>query len=262
VRADIIRVAQKLSARHLRPAPLVPTTAPRSLLTLDATMELTSTRRRSAYAIGITNAFRGDVIDSVIFLDGGEYTSVRAALRDFRGYRVQSTRIRGHQGYLVRRGIDRTLLWVEGGRVYRMGSSTPKTVSLKELRAAAEGLDGLVGSFSGSDAGGEQEAFLAVTRRTFTADVTWSANCTAPNGSPAAGRAGHARTTLQPLHGADFSFGIAPNVIESDPPIPWQGTVSGAVGGGGATVNMRVTATTDGDSCDSGPVSLALRAGG
>src|SRR3954469_2476887 len=142
--ADYIGVSQKLADRHLRPAPLVPTTAPRSLQTLDATMGVSSTRRRSAYSVAMRNAYRSDTIDSVLFLEGGEYKSLRAALHDFRGSRAHPTRVRGRRAYLVSAQGVRTLFWAEGGRVYEIGSGTPRTVSLKELRATAEGLDPLV----------------------------------------------------------------------------------------------------------------------
>ena len=264
--ADYIRVSQKLAARHLRPAPLVPTTAPRSLAPLDVTLEVAPTRRRSAYALGMRNAFRSSLIDTVIFLEGGEYKTIKAARRDLRGFRVRSTRIRGHRGYLATHRTDRTLLWTEGGRVYEMGSATPRTVSLKELRATAEGLDGLVGAFSGGvdmtapdGRFSSHEAFLAATQRTFTADIDWTADCTAPNGSPGTQRAGRAHVEALPRRGDDFSFEIGPNVVQGDSPVSWQGTVSGTVNASGGTVNTRVTATVEGESCDSGPVSITLR---
>src|SRR4051812_32066644 len=84
--ADYIQASQKLAARHLRPAPLIPTTAPRSLSPLGTTMDVSAGRRRSAYAIGLRNAFRSSATDSVIFLEGGEYKTVRAARRDLRGF--------------------------------------------------------------------------------------------------------------------------------------------------------------------------------
>jgi hypothetical protein len=266
--ADYIAVSQKLADRHLRPAPLLPTTAPRSLQTLDATMELSSTRRRSAYAIAMRNAYRSNTIDTVIFLEGGEYKSLRAALHAFRGSRAHSTRVRGRRAYLISAQGVRTLFWSEGGRVYEMGSGTPRTVSLKELRATAEALDPLVGGFSGSvestsESGvfSSHEAFVAVTRHTVSADVDWSADCVTPDGRPGTQRAGRARAALQPRRGDEFSFDIAPFAVRGSPPVPWQGTVSGTVGASGGTLNMRATAVAEGETCDSGPVTLTLRPG-
>src|SRR3954447_19680185 len=128
--AGFIEVSQDLAKRKLRPAPLVPTTAPRSLSPLDSTIERSTTRRRSAYAIALRNAFRSSAIDSVIFLEGGEYKSVRAAVNDFRGSRARATRVRGRRAYLISAQGVRTLFWSEGGRVYEIASGSPRTVSL------------------------------------------------------------------------------------------------------------------------------------
>jgi len=252
--ADVLNVDQRLAQRHLHPAPLVPTTAPRSLRPLDTTLDVSSTRRRTAYAV----AMRSSAVNSFISLSGGEYKTVKATLRDLRGVKVKSMRVRGHRGSLATKKSDRTLVWSEGGRIYELISVTPRTVSLKELLATADGLEPLIGTFSASDSIGN-EGFVATTRHTYTADVDWTANCTAPNGTPAAQRAGRARVALQPLRGSDFSFDVAPNVVESDPPIQWQGTVSGTIGASGGSLTLQGTAVDAGDSCDTGPVSLALQ---
>lgn len=153
---------------------------------------------------------------------------------------------------------DRTLLWGEKGVVYWMGSATPKTISLNELRTTAADLDRLDGAFIGTDAQGENGVFMVTTRRTVTAGVEWIANCTAPDGSPTSQRAGQAGVTLAPRQGDSFSFDIAPN-LRGSTPFPWQGTVSGTVAADGGTVDLRATASTSEESCDTGPVSLTVR---
>lgn len=266
--AGYIEVSTDLAKRNLRPAPLMPTTAPRSVSPINLTIARSPTRRRSAYAISLRNAFKSSTIDSVLFLEGGEYKSLRAARRDFRGSHIQSTRVRGHSGYLFSSHGLRSLFWSEGGRVYELGSGTPRTVSLKEMRAAADGLDPLVGGFSGStDSTTESgvfnsyEAFIAVTRRTVSTDVDWSANCTTADGRMGTQRAGRALAVLQPRRGNAFSFDIAPFRVESSTPIPWQGTVSGTIGASGGTIDLRATALADGETCDSGPVTFPLKPG-
>ena len=254
--ADVQEVFQGLAERRLSPAPLVPTTAPRSLRPLDATIATLSNPRRSGYGIRLAN----DATDSVIALRGGEFTSMKTAVRQYRrsGFSVRSTQIRKRDGYLLTRSRDRTLLWVEKGVVYWMGSATPKTVSIKELRATAAGLDRLEGAFSGSDELGENAVFMVTTRRTVTAYVEWTANCTGPDGSPSAQRAGQAGVTLAPRQGRSFAFDIAEN-LRGSTPFPWQGTVSGTTDADGGTVEFRVTASTADESCDSGPKSIAVR---
>jgi hypothetical protein len=252
--ANVEELYRDLSARRLSPAPLVPTTAPRDLSPIDSSIQLLRNIRRSAYGI------RLDSGSAVIALRGGEYRTVKAGLRDLRRLdtRVRSTRVRGRRGYLLTERTGRTLLWTEGGRVYWIGTGTPRTISLRELQATATGLDPLEGAFSGSDSLGEQEAQFVATRRTVTGNVAWTAQCAAPDGSPASQRAGQANVTLHPKRGSDFSFELAPNLGGSNP-APWQGTVSGTLGASGGTVNIRATVTVDQDSCDTGPVSVPVR---
>jgi hypothetical protein len=264
--AGVIEVSTDLAKRKLHPAPLMPTTAPRSLSPLNLTIDRAPTRRRSAYAISMRSAFRSDQIDSVLFLEGGEFKSMRAVFHDFRGTPRRGTRVRGRRAYLFSAHGLRSLIWSEGGRIYEMGSGTPRTVSLKEMRATADGLDPLVGGFSGSfDSSSEtgafssNEAFVAATRRTFSADIDWTANCTTPDGRPGTQRAGRALATLQPLRSAAFSYDVGPFVINSE--IPWQGTVTGAINASGGTIGWRVTTVAEGENCDSGPVSITLTPG-
>jgi hypothetical protein len=259
--AGVMEVFQDLAERQLRPAPLVPISAPGALSPLDPVIETLRSRRRGGYGIRLAADSRGG--PTVIALEGGSFPSIAAALRDFRrgSFKPRSTRVRGRRGYLLTRRLgktDRSLLWSEGGRVYTLGSGTPRTISLRQLRATAEDLDPLVGAFIGSDANGEQEAFFVATQRTVTGNVAWTAPCTAPDGTSVHPRAGQANVTLHPKRGSEFTFDIAANLGGSNP-APWQGTVSGTVGTSGGTVNIRATTTVDPDTCDTGPVSFAVR---
>ena len=253
--ADVQSVFEGLADRKLSPAPLVPTTAPKSLRPLDTTISTFPNPRKGGYGVRMA-----DEVDSVIAMQGGAYPKLSTGLRVMKrqGFRARSTKVRGKSGYLMTRSRDRTLLWAEKGVVYWIGSATPKTVSLKELRATAADLDRLEGAFSGNDSLGENEVFMATTRRTVTAHVAWTANCTNPDGSPSTQRAGQAGVTLGPRQGGSFTFEIAPN-LRGTSSFPWQGTVSGTTDAKGGTVEMRVTASTAEESCDTGPLSLAVR---
>ncbi len=54
--ADVLYLYQKLSARRLSPAPLVPTVAPRLFGSLDQTMDVLGSRRRSGYGFRIVHS--------------------------------------------------------------------------------------------------------------------------------------------------------------------------------------------------------------
>src|SRR5215210_2806534 len=118
--ADVLDTYQELAARRLSPAPLVPTTVPRSLRPYDRTVAFGPSLRRSGYALRIANTGP----EAVVLLTGGNHKNVRALRRDYRflGYgSPRRIRVRGRRGYLfVRRGapVTRALAWVEGGVVY------------------------------------------------------------------------------------------------------------------------------------------------
>jgi hypothetical protein len=252
--ANVEELYRDLAARRLSPAPLVPTTVPRELEPIGSSIQVLRNIRRSAYGI------RLEADRAVIALRGGEYTTVKAGIRDLRriGTRVRSTRVRGRRGNLLTERTSRTLIWSEGGRVYWIGTGTPRTISLSELQATATGLDPLGGVFSGSDALGENDATIVSTRRTITADVSFTGACTAADGSPTSQRAGGASVTLLPRRGDAFSFDIAPNLTGTRPQ-PWQGTVSGTIGANGGSVEIRGTLSDAGDTCDTGAVSIPVR---
>ena len=259
--ADSLRdVYSRLAARDLKPAPLVPTTIPRTLKPIEGAFEELPVRRRGAYGLRITHVGRGGT-DGVIAMSGGDFKNTRAALREHRrlGYGApRRTRVHGRRGYLLTRRlgpISRALVWVEGGVVYWMASSTPKKVSLAQLRATATNLDRLEKGWFGSLSDGA-EAFAVTTARTATVDIVFHATC-APPGSPYTyGRAGSARVTLLRRTGNTFTFDIAKH--RTDDTRPWTGTVSGTVSPTGITVTYQALGTIEGDFCDSGPVTLTL----
>ena len=255
--ASVQPLFQSLAGQRLSPAPLVPTTAPRSLSPIEDFIETFDAPR--GYGVRMAAARRGRLY-AIVALQGGQYPTTRNALRGFKraGFRARSTRVRARRGYLLTRRRDRALLWTEDGVVYYLFTVTSKTVSLAELRATADGLDRMEGAFIGSDELGDNDAEVATTSRTVSVDVTFTGQCMA-FGERSGTRRGTARVAFAPRQGDSFSFDIAPNVDRERSDLPWQGTVSGTVSANGATVNLRATGADAEDTCDTGPVTLALR---
>jgi hypothetical protein len=257
--ADVMGLYQDLSARRLSPAPLVPTTAPRSLSPLDRTSDVLGSPRRSGYGIRLASTEP----EAVIALQGGSFSTVKAALRNETrrlGFKAKRTRVRSRSGYLLTRRLgptERELLWSEGGRVYQLGSATPKTVSLKALRATAAGLDRLERDYVGT--GGDPDlgdgAVAVTTEHTITIDVSWGAHCVMPGGLPAADHGGGAHPTLLHRQGAAFSFDLAGFGTGSP---TWAGSVSGTIGPDAIVLSMQASGSFDGATCDTGPITYAL----
>ena len=61
--------------------------------------------------------------------------------------------------------------------------------------------------------------------------------------------------TLLPRAGSGFAFDIAEHVRDAE---PWTGTVTGTIGSGGITLEIRATGTIGGDVCDTGALTLTL----
>jgi hypothetical protein len=257
--ADVMGLYQGLSARRLSPAPLVPTTAPRSLSPLDRTAEVLGSRRRSGYGIRLVSTGP----DAIIALQGGNFRTIKTALRNetrVLGFKAKRTRVRGRAGYLLTRRLgpaERELLWSESGRVYQLASGTPKTVSLKALRATAAGLDRLERDYVGT--GGDPDlgdgAVAVTTEHTITIDVTWGAHCVMAGGLPAADHGGGARPTLLRRQGAAFGFDLARFRTGE---LAWAGSVSGTIGPDAIVLSMQASGFFDGATCDTGPVTYAL----
>jgi hypothetical protein len=170
-RADLLTTYQEIAARRLSPAPLVPTTLPRTLSPARRTVGPAPTRKPNrSYAVRVVH-YSGSGPDAVILVTGGELKTLRATLRDYRTLGFASkrrTRVRGHRGWLLTHRGERALAWVERGVVYTVGSGTPKKVSLTQLRATARGLDRLerdwLGTTSNPDSSSEATRGTAPSR--------------------------------------------------------------------------------------------------
>lgn len=258
--ADVLDVYSELALRKLRPAPLVPTDVPRSLTPLDRTVTAFGSRRRSGYGLRLVR--EGAQTDAIVVLEGGSFRTVKAALRDAKrlGFTKRKTRVRGRRGYLLTRHLGPTqwqLLWTEGGRVYTLGTGTPRKVSLAQLRDTAAGLQSLGRDYLGghADPDNSSEGIAVTTKRTVTTRVSWEAQCVEPGGTYTEIRVGSARATLVPRQGNTFSYDIARYRYGSG---AWSGTVSGTISSTAIALTIRATGTIDGLACDSGVVSIAL----
>jgi hypothetical protein len=261
--ADVLGDYQRLTARRLSPAPLVFTTARPPLSAIDRTLQGSGSRRRSGYGLRLVH-YTGAGPDAVIALEGGSWKTVRAALRELRLTRTKTTRtrVRGHAATLLTSRGERQLVWSEGGRVYWLATGTPKTVSLRELRATAAGLDPLGALYSGgvsdpqSDAQRDAGAIAVTTAHTISVDVSWTGDCTAPNGTPNNYYGGGAHATLERLSGGAFSFDAAQHPATA---AVWGGTVSGTVASGAVSMSVEVSGSFDANACRAGPMSFTLR---
>jgi hypothetical protein len=258
-RADVLDTYQDLAERELSPAPLVPTSAPPSLRPLDETVTRSPSRRRSGYGVRLVH-YTDSGPDAIIVLEGGSFRTLGRALRDGRrlGFRARKTRVRGRAGHVLTRRLgptQRMLVWSEAGRIYTIGTGTPKKVSLKQLRATAAGLDRLGGAFLGS--GGDPDlgtgAVLVTTASTVSLHLDWGAHCFAPDGSQLSDRGGSVRASLLPLAGGSFSLDLA-----AEGAGPWAGRLEGTVAADSVPLKLRAVATTEEDTCDTGEVSFTL----
>jgi hypothetical protein len=259
--ADLLDTYQRLGGRKLTRAPLVPTAVPPALAPIERTIGTGTTRGGRGYSIRIVHDGPNGP-DAIIVVNGGEFRSMRALLRDHRrlGFRPAPTRIRGLRGYLLTRRlgpVTRTLVWVEGGVVYSVSSGTPRKISLAQLRSTARALDRLDRAWIGasSDPDNSSEAFAVTTARTVSVNVSFEANCVAPGSSAGTLRVGQAGVTLMRRQGNGFAFDIADNRRGSD---PWAGTVTGTISPTAITLQVRATGTIEGYACDSGPLVLTL----
>jgi hypothetical protein len=253
--AQTLDVFDRLARRSLSPAPLVPTTAPRSLRPLSET--LTTTGTRADYAVRIATPDS----DAIIALERGIYRSLSAAVRAERkrGFTASSTRVRGRAARLLTRRngpTTRILVWVEDRKVYWLGSGTPRKVSLKDLRDTANGLQRLGGYYIGghTDPNNSSEGEAATTDRTISTRVSWEANC----GAEGDIRVGNAFAFMVPRTGTTFTFAIAEHRILSG---GWNGTVTGTIRPGAIDLTVDASAVIDGRTCVSGPVALTLAGG-
>jgi hypothetical protein len=260
--AGLLDTYQRLAARHLSPAPLVPTTAPQILAPLARTIDISSTQGGRGYSVRLAR-YSGSGPDAIIVVTGGEFRTLRAALRAHRRFGFRSRRrmrIRGHRGYVLTRRlgpVNRSLVWVERGVVYEVGSGTPKKISLAHLRATARGLDRLERDWLGTsnDPDSSSEAFAVTTARTISIDVSFQASCTLPGYPEPSARVGQTSVTLLRRSGNEFAFDLAGHPKGEG---SWSGNVTGTISAEAITLNLHATGTADGYTCDSGPQTLTL----
>lgn len=260
--ADLLDTYQQIAERRLSPAPLVPSTIPRVFAPIERSPEPGSTIGGRGYAVRLVHQGPAGP-DAVIEVSGGEFRTMRALLRERRrqGYSSQRrTRVRGHRGYLLKRPLgikSRDLAWVEGGVVYSLGSGTPRKVSVRALRSTAAGLDRLERDYFGGSADPDSSsgASAVTTRRTVTTRVEFEAQCVAPGSTEPTVRAGSAEVALLRRQGNSFSFDIATHRTSDE---PWSGTVTGTISPDAITMEVRASATIEGEACDTGALMLTL----
>ncbi len=259
--ADVLETYSDLALRRLRPAPLVPTSVPRSVAPLDRTITNFGSRRKSGYGLRIVH-YGPNGPNAVIVLEGGSFKNLKAAFRDARrlGFKTRRTRVRGHRGYLLTRHLGPTqwtLLWVEDGRVYTLATGTPRKVPLKQLRATAAALDHLKRDYMGAptDPNSSAEGQAVTTEHAVSTRVAWEAQCVVPGGSATEIRVGSAKVTLLPFQANAFVFDIGQHRLGTE---PWSGTVAGTISPSAIALTIHATGTIDGLTCDSGQFSFAL----
>jgi hypothetical protein len=260
-RGDGFDTLQRLAKRHLRPAPLVPTTAPAPLSDLGATLSLLPGIGKGGYGLRLVH-YTPAGPDAVIALGRGEYASIQAALRDFRrdGYTRRATRVRGRRASLLtRRTRETVILWSEDGRVYTLATGTQRKVPVSGLRATAAGLEHLGANYLGDyfAPGTNNTSFdgvLVATERHVSGVVEWGTdNCTF-NGFPAAAYGGSATFVMLPLASGAFSLPLNGPLVR---PPGWNGTISGTVSRAAISLTMQGSGTFDGEVCDTGPMSVS-----
>jgi hypothetical protein len=260
--ANLLDTYQRLAARRLSPAPLVPTEIPRAFQPIDRAPEPGTTIGGRGYAVRLVHQGPAGP-DAVIEVSGGEFRSIRALWRERRrqGYESRRrTRIRGRRGYLLTRRLGpltRELAWEERGVVYTLGSGTPRKVSLRALRSTAAGLDRLERDYFGGaeDPDNSSDAVAVTTTRTVTAIVSFEAKCASPGSTEVSLRVGTVEVTLLRREGDTFSFDIDSHRRGQE---PWTGAVMGTISPDAITLDVRATATIEGETCDTGALSLTL----
>jgi hypothetical protein len=262
-RAAGLDTLEDLAAFHLRPAPLVPTSAPRPFTDLAVTLSDVS-RSKKGYGWRLVH-YTSSGPDAVVALSRGEFASTQAALRGFRrdGYTKRSTRVRGRRAYvLVRKSQYTALLWSEDGRIYTLETGTPRKVSANALRAIATGLDHLGANYIGTHfyEGTDNTSFGAVlvtTQQYVSGNIDWGTDNCVFNGFPAAAHAGQAEFFMVPLEGRDFTIPLTdPGVT----PRGWNGSITGAVSAAAIELSMQGSGVFDETSCDTGPMSVSAPA--
>lgn len=263
----VFDVSEELIEQRVAPAPLVPTYVPPRLARGRAFIEPGYAQGR-VYSMRILHVGRGG-IDGVIAVQRctpigraafGTCAGLAATGREYvrQGYLSKATRIRARRGFLLTRrragGPDRSLIWREDRLVYSIGSATPRTVSLADLRATATRLDRLQHRYLGSspDPDNPSGAVLVAGEHFVAGHIDWYGACNSPDG---AGRSGATDLAVVPRQGDTFALAIDD---ASSSARGWTGTISGTVSPTAIVLEIRATGVFDGVSCDTGALSLTL----
>jgi hypothetical protein len=261
--ADGFDTLQRLAKRHLRPAPLVPTAAPRPLSDLGAGLAPSPGRGKRGYGLRLVH-YTSSGPDAVIAIERGAHSSVRAAVREYRrdGYRVRRTRLRGRRGFVLthKAGVrDSIIVWREDKSVYSIATGTPRKVSVRSLRATARGLDHLGVNYSGSyfAEGSNNTSFdatLVTTQHFVSGIVEWGTdNCTF-HGAPSAAHGGSATFIMLPLRSSTFAIPLNGPLVS---PAGWNGSISGRASAPAVDLVIQGSGTLDDEACDTGPMSVS-----
>jgi hypothetical protein len=261
--ADGLETLQALAKRHLRPAPLVPTAAPRPLSDLGVSLDMSSGRGKRGYGLRLAH-YAPSGPDAIIALERGAYSSVRAAVRVYRRgrYRVRRTRLRGRRAFVLTSKVgvrESIIFWREDKSVYSIATGTPKKVSVRGLQATARGLDHLGANYLGSyfAEGSNNTSFdatLVTTQRFVSGIVEWGTdNCTF-NGAPSAAHGATATFMMLPLRSGAFSIPLNGPLVS---PAGWNGTISGTASPPAINLAIQGNGTFDDEACDTGPISVS-----
>jgi hypothetical protein len=261
--ADGFDTLQRLAKRHLRPAPLVPTTAPRPMSDLGVSLDSPFGFGKRGYGLRLVH-YTSSGPDAIIALERGRYRSVRAAVRVYRQgrYRVRRTRIRGRRAFVLTAKVsprDSIIFWREDKSVYSIATGTPRKVSVRGLRATASGLEHLGANYLGSyfAEGSNNTSFDAtlVTTQHFVSGIVefGTDNCTF-NGNPSAAHGGSATFMMLPLRSGAFSFPLNGPLVS---PAGWNGTISGTASPPAINLTIQGNGTFDDEVCDTGPMSVS-----
>jgi hypothetical protein len=253
--ADGLQTLQDLAERHLRPAPLVPTTAPRPLSELRLSLDSFPARGKHGYGVRLVH-YTSSGPDAIIALQRGPYRSIKAGLRDNRG-RVRHARLRGRGAYVITSKSYATILWREDKSIYSIGTGTRRKVSVRGLKAVAKGLRRIGANYLGSFFTGNNTHFdgTLVTVDGFLSGIIefGTDNCTF-NGFPAAAHGGSAYLMMLPVRNGAFSFPLSAPFAS---PAGWSGTISGTVSAPAVDLRMQGSGTFDDTACDTGPMSVS-----
>ena len=264
---DLVRVYDDLAQRNLRPPPLVPTSVPRAVGPLVTSVDKLTREAGNAYALEFSHENADGDRDVSVIVTGRDFKSLRALVKNAKRFkdRVKKTRVRGRAGYVVTAKVERkvfkVLAWAENGVVHTVETTTPKKVSLTELRRVAAGLEPLLesyyGSFNDRDTGGYAGVVLVATTKTVGVRGEWGAPCKRPDGSDSSEYTGDLHAAFVPRRpDGSFAFDIAGRPFETT--LPWGGTVTGSLPEGAPAVQLRATGTFDGNTCDIGPFAIPL----